>query len=114
MLRNKSRNILLSEKVEIANTSAKRARGLMFRRKFDRALIFNLPTESRAYASLHMLFVFFPIDVLFLDGNKRVVDIKRNFKPFSLNYTPKKASKYVVELPLGRIKKTKQGDILSW
>ena len=114
MLRNKSQNLLLSKNIELADTSSKRARGLMFRRKLDAALIFNLPTESRAYASLHMLFVFFPIDVLFLDGNKRIVDIKRNFKPFSLNYTPKKASKYVVELSLGRIKNTKIGDVLSW
>jgi uncharacterized membrane protein (UPF0127 family) len=60
---------------------------------------------------LHMLFVFYPIDVLFLDKNKKIVEIKENFRPFEF-YTPKKKSKYVIELAKGAVKrsKTKVGD----
>ncbi len=52
-----------------------------------------------------MFFVIFPIDVLFLDKNRKVVDLKENFKPFTF-YTPKAKAKYVIELPNGIIKKT--------
>ena len=45
-----------------------------------------------------MFFVFFPIDVVFADSRFNVVDIKENFKPFTL-YRPKNKSKYVIELP---------------
>lgn len=55
---------------------------------------------------LHMLFVFYPIDILFLNKNKIVAEIKENFKPFSF-YTPKNKAQYVIELPQGTIKKTK-------
>ena len=47
--------------------------------------------------SLHMLFVFFPIDVLFLDKNRKIIEIKKNFKPFTF-YKSKNKANYVVEL----------------
>jgi len=49
---------------------------------------------------LHMLFVFYPIDVVFLDKNKIIVDIKQSFKPFSF-YTPEKKAMCVLELKNG-------------
>ena len=48
-------------------------------------------------SSLHMFFVFFPIDVLFLDKDKKIIEIKRNFKPFSF-YKSKEKAMYVVEI----------------
>ena len=53
-----------------------------------------------------MLFVFYPIDVLFLNKNKIVVEMKENFMPFSL-YTPNKKALYIIELPKNTIQKTK-------
>jgi len=44
-----------------------------------------------------MVFVFFPLLAVFLDGEKKVVDIKR-LNPFTF-YTSKKMAKYVIELP---------------
>jgi len=49
--------------------------------------------------SLHMFFVFHPIDVLLLNKNKEIVEIKRNFKPFTF-WSSKEKGKYVVELGL--------------
>ena len=84
----------------------------MFRfRKPDFGMVFLFGTERKA--DLHMLFVFFPIDVLFLDKNKKVVDIKKNFKPFSY-YAPKVRAEFVIELPVGRLKNTKIGDEISF
>lgn len=62
-----------------------------------------------------MFFVFYPIDVLWLDKNNRVVQIKEHFKPFATAraFHP---SKYIVELPDGLIAKTKTnlGDIVQF
>ena len=52
-----------------------------------------------------MLFVFYPIDVLFLGKNKIIVDKKENFKPFTFCNSKKKAM-YAVEIPENTIKKT--------
>ena len=53
-----------------------------------------------------MVFVFYPIDVLFLDKNKIVVDKKENFKPFAF-YKSRKKAMYAAEMPNKTIKKTK-------
>ena len=44
-----------------------------------------------------MFFVFYPIDVLLLNKHKEIVEIKKNFKPFTL-WNSKEKGKYVVEL----------------
>lgn len=80
-------------KFDIIKSSWGKAKGLMFSRM--RNLIFVFDEEK--IISLHMLFVFFPIDVLFLDKDKRIIEIKRNFRPFTF-YTSKNKAKYVVEL----------------
>ena len=55
-----------------------------------------------------MLFVFYPIDVLFLNDKKYVVGMKKNFAPFTF-YKSKKKAMYAIELPSGTIKQTKTG-----
>ncbi|MEM3556256.1 MAG: DUF192 domain-containing protein [Candidatus Micrarchaeia archaeon] len=85
---------------ELADTFFKRARGLMFRRKIEKPLLFILPTESRELSSIHSLFVFFPFDAVFLNSKGVVVDVRR-VKPFTLNVTPKKPAKYIIEMEAG-------------
>ncbi len=87
--------------------------GLMFTKQQNKALIFKFNEEK--IISLHMLFVFYPIGVLFLDKNKIVVDKKENFKPFTF-YKSKKKAMYAIELPNGTIRKTniKIGDALDF
>ncbi len=113
-LANKTKKGIMIGKVKLAKTRAQRMRGLMFRKKADYALILCMPRESRLGAAIHMLFVFYPIDVLFLNSEKRVVDKVPGMKPFAPNYVPKRAAKYVVELPKGIGKKAEIGDLLSW
>ncbi len=112
MLKSNGKKII--SKVKVASEFGK-IKGLMFEKKskHDYALIFNMHTESRVGSSLHMLFVFFPIDVLFLNSEKKVVD-KATLKPWQLNYTPKKAARFIVELPEGTGKKVKLGSKVSW
>lgn len=112
MLKSNGKTII--SKVRVASELGK-VKGLMFEKKekHDYALIFKMHAESRIGCSLHMMFVFFPIDVLFLNSEKKVVD-KVTLNPWQLNYTPKKAAKYVVEMPKGLGKKVKIGEKVSW
>ncbi len=116
MLFNKTKNKRIMGRVRVAATSWNKLKGLMFenRERFDYALVFPLPRESTLQATIHMLFVFFPIDVVYLNKNKRVVDIVRSLQPFTPSYTPKKPSKFFIELPAGKTNGIELGDELSW
>lgn len=105
MIMNKTRNIVLGKNSIIRKTPLQLSAGLMFHKKLsDEGMIFFLDENKKI--SFHMFFVFFPIDIIFLDGNKRIVDMKENFKPFRI-YNPKQKAKYAIELPKGTISKTK-------
>ncbi len=113
---NISRKTVLAQKRSICRSIASKARGLMFTNKEaveEMPLVFEF--KRPGIQSLHMLFVFYPIDVVFLDEKKKVLDIKQNFRPFR-TYTSMKRSKYVIELPEGVVKrsKTEEGDQLEW
>ena len=115
MLLNSSAGRMVIAKSFVADSAFSRAMGLMFEdpKKFDYGLIFELPSESTIGASVHMIFVFFPIDIVFLDSSRRAVD-KATLTPWMLNYTPKKAAKYFVELPAGLGKGISIGDRIEW
>jgi len=102
MITNKTRKTLIAEKHYNFKSPISKAIGLMFSMN-PKNLIFIFKKEK--IVPLHMFFVIFPIDVLFLDKNKKVVDMKENFRPFTF-YTPKAKAKYVIELPNKTIRKT--------
>lgn len=116
MLFNKTRKKKIIAQVRIADSEFKRFKGLMLesKKRFNYALVFPLGEPGRLRASIHMLFVFFPIDVLWLDARKRVVDKREALAPFVLNATPKKAAAFIVELPRGKAEKTEINDLLGW
>ena len=116
MLYNKTKKKRVIERVLSANTPWLRLKGLMFEnnKRFDYGLAFTFPREARATATIHMFFVFFAIDAVFLDKNKRVVDIAKNLQPFMPGYTPKKPAKFLIELPAGKAKAIALGNELSW
>ncbi len=90
-----------------------RARGLMFRKLAKgEGLLFDMQTKMTI--SLHMYFVFRPIDVLILEEVKEgllVLEKKEGFKPFSA-YTSKKKAKLFLELPQGATKNVREKDVL--
>lgn len=105
MIFNATKKTLLAKNKRILKNSFSKSLGLMFSKKIkDKGLIFEFEKEKPH--SIHMLFVFFPIDILFLDEKKKAVEIKENLRPFSF-YTSKRPAKYFIELPEGIIKKTK-------
>jgi hypothetical protein len=80
--------------VTVCRSAWSKARGLMFSR--PKNLVFAFDQDS--HVPLHMFFVFFPIDVFYLDAHKKVIEAKKNFKPFTL-HTPRNKARYVVEVP---------------
>ncbi len=111
MLKNKRNNQILAKEPKLCKNNFSKALGLMFSKQKTLIFIFN----KEKIISLHMFFVFYPIDVLFLNKNKKVVQLKENFKPFRI-IIPKKPAKYIIELPDKTIKKTntRLGDTISF
>lgn len=72
--------------------------GLMFRKQLadGEALIMAEKRPSKTGTSIHMLFVFMSLTVLWLDEDFKVVD-KKLAKPWRLAYFPKQAAKYILE-----------------
>lgn len=88
----------------------------MFRKKLKRGqgLVLVADEESIYQTTIHMLFVFFPIDVIWLNKAKEVVDLRPNVKSFQPLIAPRSPAKYVLELPVGAAKHIKQGDTLQF
>ena len=110
----KINNKVITKETKICASVASKALGLMFSRRIkDKALVFVNAQEE--FVPLHMLFVFQTIDILFLDSNKRIVELKRDFKPFTM-YIPTKKAKFVIELPQDTVrkKKIKAGDMCKF
>ncbi len=115
MIKNLSNNNILVNNKKLADTVLKRTKGLMFTRPIkDEGLVFTFPKVMEA--SLHMFFVFYRIDILWLDENNTISDLRNGAWPFTPLIIPKKKAKVVIELPYGVIKKseTKIGHIIQY
>ncbi len=111
---NRTKGTALGES-EIADTFFSRLRGTMFKKKLERGLILKLPnTRSRSGSAIHMFFVRFPLDIIFADSDKKVVDMV-TIDPWK-TYTPKKPAMYVIEMKKGTIEEssTEIGDELDF
>jgi len=96
-------------KVKRANTFLARFAGLMFRASLSRDEGLLLSPCS----SVHTSFMRFPIDVVFLDQDWRVVGIVEGLRPWRIagGYA---GSRHVLELGVGKVKQLdlKLGDYL--
>ncbi len=90
---------------EIAVSEEERARGLMFREKLleDQAMLFLFETED--IHSFWMKNMRFPIDILWLDKNRRIVHIEARVSPCPHEpcptYAPAAPAAFVLELQSG-------------
>lgn len=107
---NQSKNTILSENAILANKFFKRIKGLLGKKEFVKGEALVI----RPCNSIHTFFMRFPIDVLFVGRDNRVVAAISCLKPFGLSKIYFKAS-FVVELPAGTISTTftHKGDLLS-
>jgi hypothetical protein len=104
MIKNITKKTTLAKEEKHCKSEWSKLRGLMFTRKLRKALIFSFKKEQLIW--VHMFFVWYPIDILWLDKNKKVVQLKDKLRPFRI-IPSRKPAKYIVELADGTIAKTK-------
>ncbi len=102
--------------VILCNTEFSRAKGLMFK-KTGRAL---LSFKHSGIYGIWMLFMRFPIDLAFVSKEKKIIDLKRNIFPLSLNpktwkiYYPQKKCQFVLESKAGELANFEINDQLDF
>jgi uncharacterized membrane protein (UPF0127 family) len=104
---NETRQSFLSLGVSIADTFLTSLKGLLGKRKLrnDEGL-WVIPSQG-----IHTIGLLFPIDLVYLDGNRKVIHLVEHLRPF--RFAPIKAScESVLELPIRTICKsdTRIGD----
>lgn len=108
----KSQNtgIVLASDVETAKTLFKRMKGLLGRAGIEKGYgMLIAPCNS-----IHMFFMKFAIDAVFLDKKGRVAHVIENFKPWRLSPVILNAQS-VLELPAGTLEgRIKKGDIINF
>ena len=88
-------------RAEIVDTIPTRTKGLMFRDTLpeNQGMLFVFESEDRY--GFWMENMNFPIDIIWIDKNNRVVDIVKNAepcRPICQTYTPKDNAKFVLEI----------------
>ena len=109
-IRNLTRHTLIADKPVLANTPLARMAGLLGRTHLDpgEALVIT-PCQS-----IHMLFMKFAIDVIFVDRQNKVVGVCPNMRPFRLSPVFLKAHS-AIEVSAGTIasSQTQVGDSIQ-
>lgn len=92
--------------VEVADTPTKRALGLQYRKELgsDRGMIFLFPAE--ALQSFWMKNTPLPLDMIFINAERKIVGIVEQTTPFSLDSRSVSApSQFVLEINGGLVKR---------
>ena len=106
---NGSKGMVLGEAIELADTGPTRRQGLLGRSGLGKGEgLWIVPTNA-----IHMFFMKFAIDVVYLDKHKRVVKTVRRLRPWRMSMSWRGHS--VLELPAGTIEETgtRRGDLLE-
>ena len=109
--RNVTRETIVAERVEVADTSETRKRGLLGRTGLEAgAGIWLVPCEW-----VHMFGMKFAIDIVVLDKNNVVVGVQEGLKPGRFGKLFWRAHS-TLELPAGTIRAsgTVKGDRIAW
>jgi uncharacterized protein len=109
-------NVVIADRALYKKNVMFKVRGLMFSKPLKRgeAIILEAKDEGIIETTLHMLFVFYPIDILWLNKKLEIVDIKRKVMPFKPWIVPRAPAKFVVEMKSGAAKTLRIGDVLKF
>ena len=93
---------------------ASRLTGLMFQKTLDQnfGLLFDFGSETRFKSSIHMIFVFVDLTILWLDSNFNIVEKAIANKMHGI-LTPSVAARYVLELHSNKFQAFSVGDVLE-
>ena len=111
-LLNRSTQTVLASEVELADTSWTRLRGLLGRNRHEFTSgkgLWIVPSQG-----FHTVGMSFPIDVLYLDSQRRVIHVCQKLEPFRFAALKFRA-RSVIELPAGTLAQTgtSVGDVLE-
>jgi hypothetical protein len=106
--------------LEIANTDELRAQGLMYRDHLapDAGMLFFFPSDG--FYAFWMKNTRIPLDMIWIDANRRVVDVRIEALPCKADpcpsYPPKGNARYVLEVAGGVARQhgLKAGDVLRF
>jgi uncharacterized membrane protein (UPF0127 family) len=108
-VRNQTRNTMLADRADVANTSAKRRTGLLKHSGLEPGEgLWIVPCES-----VHSFFMKFAIDLVYLDRNKKVKKVRHRMVPWRMSACLTAHS--ILELPAGTVEAsgTRAGDQLE-
>ncbi|MDP4012009.1 MAG: DUF192 domain-containing protein [Candidatus Nanoarchaeia archaeon] len=111
MIINKTRDIRIADSYIKCDSFFSKLIGMMFKSKAEPLIFFN---KHENKLNLHSFFC--PeMDLIFLNWNYKIIEIKENWKPWGF-YQSKNKVKYLLELPAGTISKSKTevGDIIEF
>ena len=110
---NESRGQTLSKDAELRDSFWGRFRGLMLSKKKD--IVLAAKEDSVVDSTIHMMFMLYPIDVVWVSKDMRVVEVREDVKPSVWRmHKPKAPAKYVIELAVGATQDTKEGDTIKF
>jgi uncharacterized protein len=107
---NVTRGTVLASSLEVADTGAKRNKGLLGRSGLDAGGgLWIIPCES-----VHTFFMKFPIDLVYLDKKNRVRKVRNSVPAWRLSVCLSAHS--ILELPAGTIRatQTQAGDVVAF
>lgn len=93
---------LMSIDIEIADNDLERNQGLMYRKSMEESQGMLFIMDREEMQSFWMLNTEIPLDMVFIDQDRRIVSIQKNVPPKSLESVPSTyPAKYVVEVIAG-------------
>jgi len=113
----KSKNVITTIDIEVADDDAEREQGLMYRDTMaeNAGMLFLMGTEEPQ--AFWMKNTILPLDIMFADTDRQIVSIHKNCTPYSLDQIPSgKPALYVVEVNAGYTGKhgIRVGDMISF
>ena len=114
-IENKNRRIDGKLRIKFCDTFLTQVRGMTLRPPItrDEGLLLVGTRDSRLDSSIHMLFVFFDLAVIWINSDMKVVDkiIAKSWRPA---YFSKEAAKYVLEIHPDRAENFEVGDTVRF
>jgi len=113
----KSYKVISDINIEVADNDAEREQGLMYRDTMEENNGMLFLMEKEEMQAFWMKNTILPLDIMFVDSERRIINIQKNCKPFSLEQLPSaRPALYVVEVNAGYADKygIKAGDLISF
>ena len=116
---NESGGFTISGEAELRRGFWGRFRGLMLSGRRD--VVLDAGVDDIMASTIHMAFMLYPIDILWVDGDMTVVEVRRNVRPLNplrpatwRLYGPRRPTRYVVEVARGGLGDTAAGDRITF